>query len=633
MGSCTGVYSESPAFLPLNRGAVGSPPPHRTSLTPHVWFLVVFVGAGVAVRAQDALPPAHLAVVDGNVTLEREQGLEAAAVGLPVVPGDRVRTTGGRAEILFPDGSTLDVDEYTTVDLQSDSLLRLVGGRVLLTFAGNARPTQALGYQLDTPVASARTEGAGEYRLTIVNGVSGLESELAVLRGTASLSTDSASTFLRAGERTMAREHSSPSAPQLFNSARFDAFDRWTSARRANRLGAASAQYLPRELQSYGGTFDRNGSWRYEPSYGYVWFPSVAPDWRPYYNGSWTTVPPYGWTWVGLDVWSWPTHHYGRWGVSGSRWFWIPGRRWSAAWVSWASAPGYVSWCPLGFDNRPVFSLTIASGNPWAGWTLVPRTHFDRPGRMVRSSGVATPSFSPRTSFVMERSAPLPATRAVPRGSRSATSAVDDSAPRGPTTAPRVPAPSETVRGRAWSRQEPRAAAPRADMNQLPPASPGFKRPLPDARPRRAETSAGPARPASTASALIAVPGTRPPGSRERGFGNPNLQRLVPEVAPESRAPAAMSHERAQRSASVPYGDSSRLSGDTSRRPGNLRSAPDDSSRRPDLQVGRSGGREALPPQGRAAARNTPARPGDSPSPSAVREHAPRAGARAAHQR
>src|SRR4029077_17378473 len=92
--------------------------------------------------------------------------------------------------------------------------------------------------------------------------------------------------------------------------------------------------------------------------------------------GYWTSVPAFGWTWVGLDVWAWPTHHYGRWGYGRDRWFWIPAARWGPAWVTWASAPGYVSWCPLGFDNRPVFALSANVGNPWAGWVVLPRTEF-----------------------------------------------------------------------------------------------------------------------------------------------------------------------------------------------------------------------------------------------------------------
>ena len=101
----------------------------------------------------------------------------------------------------------------------------------------------------------------------------------------------------------------------------------------------------------------------YEASYGYVWYPTVSVGWRPYYHGRWATLRPYGWTWIGADPWAWPTHHYGRWGFSAGAWFWIPGRSWAPAWVSWAYAPGYVSWCPLGWNNRPIFSVNIYRGS------------------------------------------------------------------------------------------------------------------------------------------------------------------------------------------------------------------------------------------------------------------------------
>ena len=60
--------------------------------------------------------------------------------------------------------------------------------------------------------------------------------------------------------------------------------------------------YLPQDLQTYGNTFDRDGSWQYAAPHGYVWYPAVAPDWRPYYYGSWSAVPSYGWTWIGIDA-------------------------------------------------------------------------------------------------------------------------------------------------------------------------------------------------------------------------------------------------------------------------------------------------------------------------------------------
>jgi hypothetical protein len=139
-----------------------------------------------------------------------------------------------------------------------------------------------------------------------------------------------------------------------------------------------SASYLPTDLRPYGNTFDQYGSWQYDAAYGYVWYPSVGPEWRPYFHGSWSPIRSYGWTWIGLDAWAWPTHHYGRWGYARNAWFWIPGRTWGAAWVSWSFADDYVSWCPLGYDSRPVFALAIGSRRAWDYWTVPRRTFASR---------------------------------------------------------------------------------------------------------------------------------------------------------------------------------------------------------------------------------------------------------------
>jgi hypothetical protein len=167
-----------------------------------------------------------------------------------------------------------------------------------------------------------------------------------------------------------------------------------------------STQYLPPDLQSYGPTLDQNGSWGYEASYGNVWYPTVGDDWRPYYDGYWAPVPRYGLTWIGAGAWAWPTHHYGRWGFAQSRWFWIPGRSWSTAWVSWGSAPGYVSWCPLGFDNRAVFALSVGSYSRWNAWTVIPRDRFGIGHYSVRRYAVEPYRLASTTPFVLHRNAP-----------------------------------------------------------------------------------------------------------------------------------------------------------------------------------------------------------------------------------
>lgn len=363
------------------------------------------------VISSDLPAPAHVAYVEGRVILDRENESDAAALGVPLVEGDRLRTEQGRAEVLFPDGTALDVDEFSTIELQSPTLLRLSQGRALLIVTGAADPQSAADFHIDTPVAGIDTYGPGEYRLSLLNGRMGPEAELAVVRGAAAITGDRGSLELRPGERSSTIAGGTPSSPQTFNSARFDAFDRWVDLRRDDRRGVRSAQYLPQDLRMYSGMFDRDGSWAYESQYGgYVWYPTVAPDWRPYYDGYWSPTPRYGWIWVGGVRWSWPTHHYGRWGLNGARWFWIPDRRWGAAWVSWADAPGYVSWCPLGFDNRPLFSLSVSFGSRRNGWVVVPRDHFGSRRYSVRQWALPPDRF-PRTTFVARASSPIAAPR------------------------------------------------------------------------------------------------------------------------------------------------------------------------------------------------------------------------------
>src|SRR5262245_36164564 len=393
----------------------------RTTLT----LAAVCLSAPLPVlRAQDSYdgPPPHLSVVEGTVTLDREDTTEPATSGVPMVPGDRLRTERGRAELLFPDGSALDLDEYSTIELEGPTLLRMTSGRALLFAAGANNPTSVVQYQIDTPVASAQTDGPGEYRISILGGPSASQTEMAVVRGGGALVTEVGSVTLRAGERSTAWDNAAPSRPQYFNSARYDAFDQWAMGLRDDRLGSRSqsAQYLPADLRMYGGELDRNGPRDYEAPYGYVWYPTVAPAWQPYYDGYWSPVPIYGWTWVGADVWSWPTHHYGRWGYARSRWFWIPDRRWSPAWVSWGGAPGFVSWCPLGFDNRPVFALSVVTvgggyrDRGWNGWTVVSREHFGGHSRIPQFA-VASRSLPANARFVAQTSAPVAPPHAVPR--------------------------------------------------------------------------------------------------------------------------------------------------------------------------------------------------------------------------
>src|SRR6185436_5103935 len=143
-------------------------------------------------------PPAHIAFVDGSATLERDGRADTSPGDMPLLAGDRVRTQNGRVEILFADGSTLHLDSNTTVDFQSDELVRLLDGRIRLAIAG---PDRDVSYRVDAPSAWAQITERGEYRVAIVRGDREPEVELAVIRGSAELVNEGGRTVLRAGER------------------------------------------------------------------------------------------------------------------------------------------------------------------------------------------------------------------------------------------------------------------------------------------------------------------------------------------------------------------------------------------------------------------------------------------------
>jgi len=351
-------------------------------------YLIVCLAAlaGSIARAQEPPPPpAYIAFVEGNVTLERDGEVTPAAINMPLIPGDRVRTTNGRVEIRFPDGTGIELADDSAVELVSPTRVRLLAGVL--------------------------------ERLELL--------------------------------------------PENVN--------------------ALSTSYLPQDLKMYGATFDQYGSWRYAPDYGYVWYPMVAPDWRPYYYCYWEPVRSYGWTWIGTDVWAWPTHHYGRWGYGRGSWFWVPDRTFAAAWVSWGTAPGYVSWCPLGFDNRPVFALSVGHSDPWRGWTVVSRTHFGSHGYFAHRNAVEPRQLPPQTTFVRQ-SPPIAVPRhlsnapaagagvAVPRAGNSARAGAFASRPSSITVEPSRPdsIPS-SARGQPVRAGTRPASSPRSTTNASSP--------------------------------------------------------------------------------------------------------------------------------------------------------------------
>ena len=519
--------------------------------------------------------PAHLATVDGSATLERDGRVERAQENVPLLAGDRLRTDRGRLQVLFADGSSLDLDEFSTIDLLDDALVRLQGGRVRLAIV---RSADSLDYRVDAAGTTTFIRASGEYRVSLGDPrVEAPEVRVTVFRGSAELASPFGRTLVRTGMETATTSQTSPSQPYTVSVASRDAFDRWSDDQHDLRVGTTSAQYLPAELRYESGTFDRYGSWEYQQPYGYVWYPVVSSTWYPYYDGRWSYSANYGWFWIGGGRWAWPTHHYGRWGYASSRWYWIPERHWAPAWVSWAYAPGYVSWCPLGYNNLP--AVPVGYIGAYRGWTVLPSRAWGpnvavRPyavtGMVPASGGFAVQRYGPARplSGVSPNERPLRAPTASPRyaAPRSQISTIPGSAagvvatPREPTRAGAPVAPStETIR-----RAQPRNVAPGAAAlagttrpSVTPPASPpqngavsryGPPRPMP-VSPAPIDESNGSRYPRTRVPNGPPAPSGPPAGSSggvvERR--NPGSRVAPAAPAPESpRAPAPESGSRAR---------------------------------------------------------------------------------------
>ena len=412
------------------------------------------VAAMPSARAQEApvestqSAPANLAYVEGGVDLVHEGVIERADPPLMLLEGDIVRTRSGRAEIVFADGSLLHLDYDGEIEILAPEHVRLLRGRTLMRVSVSAdRP-----YVFDTPAATVRLDASGEYR--IAAGLRGDDVEVMVARGNAEIDDGTTRASIRSGEMVSLAAHGARPVFEPFNSARFDAFVQWANERTRGFASAQSAAQLPYELRPYGPILDHYGRWDYMAPYGHVWYPSVGVAWRPYYDGAWNHTR-YGWTWHGRDRWAWPTHHYGRWGFNGSFWFWIPARVWGPAWVSWGAAPGFVSWCPLGWDNRPVFGYASHYGgypySPWRSWTVVPRHVFGhrRPVRLHAVDGGRLDEHIRTALLTNTVTLGNPVGTAVPRGSTAVTGGrgdargIDSNFPRrGSVRRPQAPAAS-----------------------------------------------------------------------------------------------------------------------------------------------------------------------------------------------
>jgi len=297
-----------------------------------------------------------------------DDGLEEAAVNLPIFEKDTAGTTDGRMEVYMGRLNYLRLDYDTEVVFDKVPALRKTDLSLKVLRGGIYLDIENLDYERDIEIQTADCGvfllDRGAYRINVSEGG---QTEVYVYDGNAEVAGDNYNRNVRENQKIVMFNGQVKERPFYFYSTDKDDFDRWSQDRTSEpgytRYG--SSQYLDSGYEEYEHELSRHGRWSYNATYNtYIWIPyNVGVDWRPYYHGRWVWNPYYGYVWNSFDSWGYFTHHYGRWHWDPDyHWYWIPGYHWSPAWVSWFGDDYYYGWCPLSRWNRPV---VVYDGHWW----------------------------------------------------------------------------------------------------------------------------------------------------------------------------------------------------------------------------------------------------------------------------
>ncbi len=270
----------------------------------------------------------RLSDVKGMLALDRKTGLgfEQTMQNMPIVEGERLRTTDGFAEVEFEDNSTLRLAPNSQVDfsllaLRSSgakaSTMNVVKGTVyvvtestkgneFLLVAGDTKMTV-------TPSTHLRLEVAegGKTVLSVFNGnvevQHGDETTMVAKKESLTLDADQATVAKKvAGDQYDAWDKESNDYHERYAMAN-------TFAGGGNAFGLSDLNY-------YGSFINAGG-------FGSFWQPYfIGAGWSPYANGLWAMYPGAGYSFVSPYPWGWLPYHSGAWSFfPGYGWGWQPG--------------------------------------------------------------------------------------------------------------------------------------------------------------------------------------------------------------------------------------------------------------------------------------------------------------------
>ena len=272
---------------------------------------------------------------------------------MPVITGDRIDTArGARVEVQLADGSTLWIDEFTTLDFDALAASRENPAQrtVLFLQDGTAAievPASALGedtLRFDYPHGSLFLSRPGLYRFDLRSGKLHVEAHagLAELTGRHRLGSPADRAGGMAGRSGPGRGSRTRRPDRRLLGVGAGA--------PAPGAGGRTAEVVGSPTSGRTAALDSYGNWVYlDTRSTWAWRPYVQAGWSPYRHGRWYWTP-VGWNWISYEPWGWYPYHYGSWywDVSAG-WLWCWDMVWGPAWVHWIYTPGYIGWSPRGY--------------------------------------------------------------------------------------------------------------------------------------------------------------------------------------------------------------------------------------------------------------------------------------------
>jgi len=249
--------------------------------------LLLFVAPKASADQGD--PPsrvARMSFLDGNVSFQ-PSGTEdwaAAAKNRPVTVGDKLWTDqDSRAELQAGEAS-LHLGSMTALSFLNldENILQARIAEGAINFRVREMREGDL-YEVDTPNLAFTVKEAGAFRIDVNENGDG--TRVTVIRGEAEITAGGKTYEVHAGEQA---ELNGVDDPQFNIGAAPspDDLDRWAADRDLKEEHSESSKYVSRDVPGYS-DLDDYGSWREEPDYGPVWYPStVAVGWAPYSYGS-----------------------------------------------------------------------------------------------------------------------------------------------------------------------------------------------------------------------------------------------------------------------------------------------------------------------------------------------------------